>query len=209
MTGLQTAFPAASSRPCSAGARPSVRASLRIGRGALAAFSRLVAAVSAAGVLAIAAVAFAAPSSANEPEPRFSMLVQAKMAGEISFLRSEVLRVARNQLGDDYRAGHAGPDAFDCGGLAQFVFERALGMDIGRSSRMQFQNVERIPYKHAQPGDLVFFLENGAHHVGIYIGDGRMIDAPNPGEKVSVNPISGSWWGRHFTGIGRVLPAAV
>lgn len=209
MTGLQTAFPAASSRPRSAAARPSVRASLRIGRGARAAVKRVLTMVSAAVLLAIAAVGVASPASASEPEARSSSLVQAKMAGEIAFLRSEVLRVARNQLGDDYRAGHAGPDAFDCGGLAQFVFDRALGMDIGRSSRMQFQNVERIPYKHAQPGDLVFFFENGAHHVGIYIGDGRMIDAPNPGEKVSVNPISGSWWGRHFTGMGRVLPAAV
>ena len=199
MTGFQTAFPAARSRSSSATVRPSVRASLRIGR--------VMTALTAVVSLAIGAVAFAVPSSANEETPRSSSLVQAKMAGEIAFLRSEVLRVARNQLGDDYRAGHAGPDAFDCGGLAQFVFERALGVDIGRSSRTQFGNVERIPYKDAQPGDLVFFLENGAHHVGIYIGDGRMIDAPNAGEKVSINPISGSWWGRHFTGIGRVLPA--
>lgn len=201
MTGLQTAFPAASSRPSATGVRPSVRASLRIGR--------VLTALTVVVSLAFAAVAFAVPSSANQETPRSAFLVQAKMAGEIAFLRSEVLRVARNQLGDDYRAGHAGPDAFDCGGLAQFVFERAVGVDIGRSSRTQFGNVERIPYKDAQPGDLVFFLENGAHHVGIYIGDGKMIDAPNPGEKVSVNPISGSWWGRHFTGIGRVLPAPV
>ena len=191
----------------------SVRASLRIGRPAKSLTVRLLAVLAAVislstWTLTSATVASAA-TSASEPEPRSATLIQAKMAGEVAFLRSEVLRVARNQLGDDYRAGHAGPDAFDCGGLAQFVFQRALGLDIGRSSRMQFQNVERIPYKHAEPGDLVFFLENGAHHVGIYIGDGQMIDAPNPGEKVSINPISGSWWGRHFTGIGRVLPAPV
>lgn len=207
MTGVQTTFPAASSCPPAASVRPSVRASLRIGRGARAVATRLLAVLTAVVSLAISAVMAAAPSSANETVQRSGSLIQAKMVGEFAFLRSEVLRVARNQLGDEYRAGHAGPDAFDCGGLAQFVFERALGIDIGRSSRTQFQNVERIPYKEAQPGDLVFFMENGAHHVGIYIGEGKMIDAPNAGEKVSINPISGSWWGRHFTGVGRVLPA--
>ena len=187
----------------------SVRASLRIGRRARNLATRVLAILAAVVAVGIAVIVSAVPSAANESSPRSGSLVQAKMAGEAAFLRSEVLRIARNQLGDEYRAGHAGPDAFDCGGLAQFVFQRALGIDIGRSSRTQFQNVERIPYKEAQPGDLVFFMENGAHHVGIYIGDGQMIDAPNPGEKVSVNPISGSWWGRHFTGLGRVIPAPV
>ncbi len=71
----------------------------------------------------------------------------------------------------------------------------------------QYQNVERIPKSEARPGDLVFFFENGAQHVGIYIGDGKMIDAPQTGESVKVNPITGSWWGRSYTGMGRVLPA--
>ena len=205
MTGQLQSSPAATPATFPA----SVRASLRIGRRACSLTTRLLAVLATVVSLGIATVASAVPSAASESSPRTGSLVQAKMAGEAAFLRSEVLRVARNQLGDDYRAGHAGPDAFDCGGLAQFVFQRALGIDIGRSSRMQFQNVERIPYKEAHPGDLVFFMENGAHHVGIYIGDGHMIDAPNPGEKVSINPISGSWWGRHFTGLGRVVPAPV
>ena len=134
-------------------------------------------------------------------------LTQTQRQAQAANLRAEVLRVAKNQLGDPYRAGSAGPNAFDCGGFTQFVFRRALGMDIARTSRGQYQQVERIKKKDARPGDLVFFFEGGAHHVGIYLGNGKMIDAPNPGESVSVNPISGSWWGRSFTGIGRILPA--
>jgi len=134
-------------------------------------------------------------------------LTQTQRQARAANLRAEVLRVAKNQLGDPYRAGSAGPNAFDCGGFTQFVFRRALGMDIARSSRGQYQQVERIKKKDALPGDLVFFFEGGAHHVGIYLGNGKMIDAPNPGESVSINPISGSWWGRSFTGIGRILPA--
>lgn len=126
---------------------------------------------------------------------------------EVAGLREQILTIARKQLGDPYRAGGAGPDSFDCGGFTQFVFKRALGMDIARTSRGQYQEVQRVKTKDALPGDLVFFFEGGAHHVGIYLGDGQMIDAPRPGKRISVNPISGSWWGRSFTGIGRILPA--
>jgi len=138
---------------------------------------------------------------------RTKQLARAQRQARAADLRARVLEVARKQLGDPYRAGAAGPNAFDCGGFTQFVFQRALGMEIARSSRGQYQQVERIKKKDARPGDLVFFFEGGAHHVGIYLGNGKMIDAPNPGEAVSVNPISGSWWGRSFTGIGRLLPA--
>ena len=126
---------------------------------------------------------------------------------EIAHKREQILAVARKQLGDPYRAGGVGPHSFDCGGFTQFVFKRALGMDIARTSWGQYEQVERVKTKDALPGDLVFFFEGGAHHVGIYLGNGKMIDAPQPGESVSVNPISGSWWGRSFTGIGRILPA--
>jgi cell wall-associated NlpC family hydrolase len=126
---------------------------------------------------------------------------------EIAGMREQILEVARKQLGDPYRAGGAGPDSFDCGGFTQFVFKRALGMDIARTSWGQYEQVERVKTKDALPGDLVFFFEGGAHHVGIYLGNGTMIDAPRPGKRISVNPISGSWWGRSFTGIGRMLPA--
>ena len=138
---------------------------------------------------------------------RTAALVEAQQVTQVASMRADILRVARNKIGTPYRAGAAGPDAFDCGGFTQFVYRRALGLEIGRSSVNQYQRVERIKKKNARPGDLVFFFENGAQHVGIYIGDGKMIDAPNTGEKVKVNPISGSWWGRSFTGVGRILPA--
>lgn len=228
--------PAMKSAKTSAAADPSVRTSLRIGpvrRSAAAAISALAVVIASALVWALAS---ATPSSA-EPQVeltpsadraagsdvglhprvrqvdaaamtvRTKALVQARQQALAASMRAEVLRVARKQLGDPYRAGGAGPNAFDCGGFTQFVFKRALGMDIARTSRGQYQQVERIKKKDARPGDLVFFFEGGAHHVGIYLGNGKMIDAPNPGESVSVNPISGSWWGRSFTGIGRMLPA--
>jgi cell wall-associated NlpC family hydrolase len=121
--------------------------------------------------------------------------------------RTAVLMVARAQVGDPYVAGRAGPDGFDCGGLVQYVFKKALGKDLLRSSRQQYTQVKKIKRKDAQPGDLVFFFKGGAHHVGIYVGNRKMIDAPRRGQKVRVSPIDGSWWGRSYTGMGRVLPA--
>jgi cell wall-associated NlpC family hydrolase len=121
--------------------------------------------------------------------------------------RTAVLKVARAQVGDPYVAGRAGPDGFDCGGLVQYVFKKALGKDLLRSSRQQYTQVKKIKRKDAQPGDLVFFFKGGAHHVGIYVGNRKMIDAPRRGQKVRVSPIDGSWWGRSYTGMGRVLPA--
>lgn len=210
-----------------------MRTSLRTGRAITVGFSGVVVVVAAAlvGALAMAAPSSATASSAHIASadrlvgssvglhPRVSALdalsmtertaelVQAQQVTQVASMRAEIIRVARDKIGTPYRAGAAGPDAFDCGGFTQFVFRRALGIDIGRSSVDQFRGVERVSKKEARPGDLVFFFENGAQHVGIYIGDGKMIDAPQTGEKVKVNPISGSWWGRSFTGIGRVLPS--
>jgi cell wall-associated NlpC family hydrolase len=219
--------------------RPTVRASLRIGR---LSPDRSVGVVLSALIITLAAVlvsslAFVGPSSAvpsagdevssadrtagtadglfgpvsavdaAQMDARTIALANAQQVTQVASMRAELLRIAESKLGTPYRAGAAGPNGFDCGGFTQYVFRRALGMNIGRSSRDQFQRVERIARKDARPGDLVFFFEKGAQHVGLYIGNGKMIDAPHPGKGVSVNPISGSWWGRSFTGIGRILPA--
>ncbi len=132
---------------------------------------------------------------------------RAQRAARIAQMRTRILQVARKQIGDRYRAGRNGPDSFDCSGFTQFVYRTAIGMTLPRTSRQQYAEVVRIPRSKARPGDLVFFFENGAHHVGIYIGGNRMIDAPSAGHRVRVNPIDESWWGRSFTGMGRILPA--
>jgi cell wall-associated NlpC family hydrolase len=112
---------------------------------------------------------------------------------------------ARKQIGDPYRAGRSGPDAFDCSGLVRYVYKQITGKTLPHYSKAQYNQVQKIRKSNAQPGDLVFFFQGGAHHVGIYIGNGKMIDAPNAGERVGVSPITGSWWGRSYTGMGRLL----
>ena len=138
---------------------------------------------------------------------RLVAVARAARAAQVQALRSRIVEVARKQLGDRYSAGAAGPNAFDCSGLTRYVYKVATGKELPHQSHAQYAKVKRIPRSKAQPGDLVFFFRNGAHHVGIYIGKGRMIDAPRYGEPVRVSPISGSWWGRTYSGMGRLLPA--
>jgi cell wall-associated NlpC family hydrolase len=132
--------------------------------------------------------------------------IRASRMARVAQIRSRIVDVAREQIGDRYVAGHSGPHAFDCSGLTRYVYKVATGQKLPHSSRAQYSKVKKIKRSQAQPGDLVFFFENGEHHVGIYIGKGRMIDAPGVGDPVRISPISGSWWGRSYTGMGRILP---
>ena len=135
---------------------------------------------------------------------------QAKKAARearVHKLRARVIAVAKNQIGDRYSAGAVGPSAFDCSGFTRYVYRVAVGKNLAHYSRAQYDQVKKIPLKQARPGDLVFFLRNGAHHVGSYLGLGRMVDAAGYGKGVRISPISGSWWSRTYTGIGRLLPA--
>lgn len=122
-------------------------------------------------------------------------------------VRTHIVQLARKQVGDRYSAGSSGPSAFDCSGLVRYVYRVVTGKQLPHYSGAQYARATKISRAKAQPGDLVFFLRGGAHHVGIYIGNGRMIDAAGYGEGVRVSPIAGSWWSRAYTGMGRILPA--
>ncbi|GGO83448.1 C40 family peptidase [Wenjunlia tyrosinilytica] len=94
---------------------------------------------------------------------------------------------ARAALGKPYVWGATGPNAFDCSGLTQSAW-RAAGVSLPRTTYTQINTGHRIPRSGLRPGDLVFFY-SGISHVGLYIGDGRMIHAPHPGAPVRVAPI--------------------
>ncbi len=132
---------------------------------------------------------------------------QAAKAARIKKLRARIITVAKNQIGDRYSAGSSGPSSFDCSGFTRYVYRIAANKYLPHYSRAQYTKVKKISLKQAVPGDLVFFLRNGAHHVGIYLGKGRMVDAAGYGKGVRISPISGSWWSRSFTGVGRLVPA--
>jgi cell wall-associated NlpC family hydrolase len=148
----------------------------------------------------------AARSQAAAARQRVLAAREAK-AARIQQVRARIVEVAKKQVGDRYSAGSSGPGAFDCSGLTRYVYKVATGKELPHHSRSQYAKVKKVSRKNAQPGDLVFFFGGGAHHVGIYIGNGKMVDAVGYGKGVRVSPISGSWWSRTYSGIGRILPA--
>lgn len=92
--------------------------------------------------------------------------------------------VAAAQIGDPYRYGAAGPDAFDCSGLTSFSYG-AAGRPLPRTSSAQRGALRTIPASARQRGDLVFFHgSSGVYHVGIYVGDNQIIHAPGSGSSV-------------------------
>ncbi|MEU9911884.1 NlpC/P60 family protein [Streptomyces sp. NPDC051001] len=94
---------------------------------------------------------------------------------------------ASSKLGSPYVWGATGPDAFDCSGLMQAAY-RSAGISLPRTTYAQIDTGRRVARSELLPGDLVFFY-SAISHVGMYIGNGQMIHAPNPSAPVRVAPI--------------------
>jgi cell wall-associated NlpC family hydrolase len=107
-------------------------------------------------------------------------------AGPASGHAAEAVAEAYRQLGKPYQWAAAGPDSFDCSGLTMWAWARA-GVSLPHSSRAQFDMGSHVSSNELQPGDLVFF-GSPIHHVGIYVGNGDMINAPQTGDVVRIAP---------------------
>lgn len=99
-----------------------------------------------------------------------------------------IVAQAQTEIGKPYVYGDEGPDAFDCSGLVQAVFN-AVGLKVPRVSSEQFGAGQNITYADLQPGDLIFSEWQGDDvphhgHVAIYAGNGQIIEAPHPGATV-------------------------
>ncbi|MGW0811381.1 bifunctional WXG100 family type VII secretion target/C40 family peptidase [Nonomuraea sp. NPDC002799] len=100
---------------------------------------------------------------------------------------ARIVEAARLHLGKPYVWGADGPSAFDCSGLVFYTLNQA-GIKIGDTTAAGYQ-ASGQPVSTPQPGDIVFFGQP-AGHVGVYIGDGKMIHAPHPGAQVTVGVVA-------------------
>ena len=109
-------------------------------------------------------------------------------------------------LGVPYRNGGSDPSGFDCSGLVQWVFARH-GTMLPRETKDQYRVGRGVDLRDVQPGDLIFFetVSRGASHVGIVIGEGRFIHAPNSNGVVRVEPYAANYWIRRYVGARRVI----
>lgn len=97
------------------------------------------------------------------------------------------IRYALAQVGDSYVFGAAGPNAFDCSGLTMMAWGQA-GVSLPHSSRAQMGSGTPVSRNQLQPGDLVFYY-SPVSHVGIYLGNGMIVHAANPGAGVKVSSV--------------------
>jgi cell wall-associated NlpC family hydrolase len=98
------------------------------------------------------------------------------------------VRYAKAQLGKPYEWGASGPDTFDCSGLTMMAWRHA-GIRLDHYSAAQYDEGTHVSRSELRPGDLVFYADNTndpstIHHVGIYVGGGQMINAPQTGDVV-------------------------
>jgi cell wall-associated NlpC family hydrolase len=118
--------------------------------------------------------------------------------------------VAERYLGVTYVFGGTTPSGLDCSGLVYLVYQE-LGVQLPRTSRLQYQVGEEVAREDLREGDLVFFntTGQGVSHVGIYLEDGDFINAAsNPG-KVMISNLSESYWDKRYLGARRVITSPI
>jgi len=131
----------------------------------------------------------AALNPPSEPPPATQQTTTSSVP--VSGRAKLAVNFAYAQLGKPYEWAADGPGSYDCSGLTMASW-RAAGVSLPHSSGMQYGYGTHVSQGQLQPGDLVFFY-SPISHVGIYIGGGKMIHAPRPGDVVKITSISGSY----------------
>ena len=123
-------------------------------------------------------------------------------------LANDVLFHALGLVGTPYRYGGNTPQGgFDCSGLVGYVYREAADVALPRASHdIGALDVPQVKRDRLTAGDLVFFGRRDAiNHVGIYVGEGRFVHAPNTGGTVRLDALDGPYWKEHYLYARRVL----
>ncbi|MFD2331909.1 C40 family peptidase [Cohnella sp. GCM10020058] len=117
---------------------------------------------------------------------------------------SSIIALGKKYMGVKYKFGAKTgvTSSFDCSSFTQFLY-RKYGVSLPRESAAQAKSGKYVSKANLKPGDLVFFY-SPIHHVGIYIGGGKVIHTyGSPG--VTISTINSGWWKNHYTTARRVL----
>lgn len=116
---------------------------------------------------------------------------KAKKSVQATGDASGIVALAKAQQGIPYVYGGTSTNGFDCSGLVQYVYQNAAGVKLPRTSQAQSTQGTPVSMNNLQPGDLLFWGgEGSAYHVGIYVGNGKYVHAPAPGQSVTVQSMT-------------------
>lgn len=109
------------------------------------------------------------------------------------------------QVGRPYLFGGSTPQGFDCSGLVRFAY-LATGISVPRTTGEQFRAAREVKMNKLAPGDLLFFRFDGQEvsHVGIYVGNGRFVHAPQTGRPVETRAVEDAWYRARLIRAGRL-----
>ncbi|WP_195937842.1 C40 family peptidase [Romboutsia sp. 1001713B170131_170501_G6] len=129
--------------------------------------------------------------------------------GTTSQSADKVINLAQTLLGKPYVWGAEGPSSFDCSGFTQYVFKKSAGINIPRVSKDQSKFGQYVNKNNLQKGDLIFFDTSGSNdgnvsHVGIYMGNNKMIHASSSKGKVVISELS-NYYNNAYVNARRVL----
>ena len=118
-------------------------------------------------------------------------------AASVTTKRNKVVKLAKKQVGKRYVYGATGPSSFDCSGLTQYVFKKAIKKSITRTTYTQVKKGKTVKVSTAKlkKGDLLFWgSKSSPYHVGIYVGGGQYVHAATPSQGVRKQYLSSYFW---------------
>ena len=153
------------------------------------------------------ALLFACSSSPQYSEPASKPVKKITVVKpkKIQVKGQKIADLAKSLVGSPYKYGGKTPYGFDCSGLV-FYTHGKVGLRTPRTSLHQFKSAKNIPLNELRNGDLIFFKLTRARvsHVGIYVGNGRFIHAPQSGRQVKATYLTDAYWKTKIVSGGRL-----
>ena len=128
-------------------------------------------------------------NSMSDIETSTPAATTVKKTSAVTEKRNAIVKLAKDQIGKPYVYGASGPSAFDCSGLISYVYKNAANKTLPRTTYGQITlgKTVSVSTKKLKKGDLLFW---GNYHVGIYIGGGKFVHAPAPGQNVKTQTLA-------------------